>query len=67
MNDDDRRDKLFTIGEVAELLSVSKRTVARMLDDGTLPRVRLGERIVRVAAASIAALIERNTAGGPRQ
>ena len=35
-------DRILTTGEVGELLGVSAKTVARMLDAGVIPSVRLG-------------------------
>ena len=41
-------ERLLTIGEVAEILGVSKRTVIRMIDDGRLKKVKGLGRSVRI-------------------
>ena len=51
--------KLRTIDETAELLSVSKRTVQRLIELGALRAHRLG-RSVRISDADIAALLAAN-------
>ena len=48
---------------VGELLSVSVRTVRRMITSGEIPVVRIG-RAVRVRRVDIEALIGRNLTGG---
>jgi excisionase family DNA binding protein len=40
--------------EVAALLEVDARTVDRAIDDGTIPAVRLGRRILQQQASSMA-------------
>jgi excisionase family DNA binding protein len=51
--------KLRTIGETAELLNVSTRTVRRAIESGALPVHRLG-RSVRVAEADLAVFLAAN-------
>ena len=41
-------EPLLTIGEVAVILGVSKRTVIRMIDDGRLKKVKGLGRSVRI-------------------
>jgi excisionase family DNA binding protein len=48
--------RLRTEHETAELLSVSKRTVQRLINSGALPVHRFG-RLVRIADDDIAALL----------
>jgi len=51
--------QLLTVKEVARRLDCSRRTVARMLDDGTLTRVFLRPgraKSMRIGAAQVAAL-----------
>jgi excisionase family DNA binding protein len=48
--------KLRTIDETAEILSVSSRTVRRLIDSDALPVHRFG-RLVRVSDADIAQLM----------
>ncbi|MBK1633765.1 hypothetical protein CKO31_24100 [Thiohalocapsa halophila] len=50
----------LTLEAAAEALSVSPRTVRRLLDAGELGRVKIG-RAVRVSAASVRAYVERQT------
>jgi excisionase family DNA binding protein len=47
---------LLTVQHAAEFLSVTPRTVRRMIDDGRLPAVRLG-RMVRIRPEVLAALV----------
>jgi excisionase family DNA binding protein len=48
--------RLHTIDEVAELLSVSPRTVRRLIESGALPVHRVG-RLVRIADADLGAFM----------
>lgn len=52
---------LLTPRQVAERLAVSARTVYLWIEQGRLPAVRLSERITRVPAEAVDALIERAT------
>lgn len=54
---------LLTVQEVAAVLSVSQRTVRRMVVAGEFPVVRLG-RAIRVRRIDIEALIGRRIDGG---
>jgi excisionase family DNA binding protein len=47
---------LLTVREVAARVHVSRRTVERWIHDGVLPAQRFGPRLVRVAAADLAAV-----------
>jgi excisionase family DNA binding protein len=51
----------LTLDAAAEALSVSPRTVRRLLDAGEFGRVKIG-RAVRVSAASLQAYVDANTA-----
>jgi len=44
----DYREPLFTTSDVAERYGVSERTARRWMEDGDVPAIRLGERILRV-------------------
>ena len=50
-------DDFYRIGEVAEKLAVSPRTVRRWIDDRVLARRKLG-RSVRVSARDLQAFLE---------
>ncbi|MBE0418099.1 MAG: nucleotidyltransferase domain-containing protein [Coriobacteriia bacterium] len=52
---------LLTPRQVAERLAVSSRTVYLWIEEGRLPAVRLSERVTRVPAEAVDALIERST------
>jgi excisionase family DNA binding protein len=52
-------DRLLTAQEVATILSVSVRTIRRLIADGTLPAVRIG-RTVRISHDAVAQLIDPN-------
>ena len=54
---------LFSVREVAALLSVSTRTVGRMIDDGRLQAFRIGGTRLRIPAGSIAKVMQE-TGGG---
>lgn len=41
---DDRLEKVFTVGEVSKALSVTTITVYRMLSDGRLQGIKIGNR-----------------------
>ena len=49
---------LHTTAKVAELLSLSERTVMRWMKAGRLERVPLGPRTVRISSTSVNRLIE---------
>lgn len=49
---------LLTREEAAEKLGVSLSTIDRYLRDGTLRRVKIGKRIVRIESAQIESLIQ---------
>ena len=49
---------VLTLAEVAALLRVSQRTVARMAASGALRSIALGKRCVRFSAADVHAIIE---------
>lgn len=60
---------LLRLSEVAQMLGVAQSTVYALVARGALPAVRIGPRGMRIAPASVAALIERNTvaAGSPAE
>ncbi len=49
-----------TVVEAAATLQVSKNTVYRMLDDGTLPAIRSG-KVVRISGPGLLALVSGGT------
>ena len=55
----DSEIRLYTIAQVADLLSMSTRTVYRWIKAGKLPIVRLGRR-VRIRHGDVVALIEQH-------
>jgi excisionase family DNA binding protein len=58
------QDEYFTLDEVAEKLKVSKRSVARWVEKGTLPVIRLSAQAgsVRVAESDLKKFLdERRT------
>lgn len=60
-NRESKGSRLLNIGEAAQELNCSRRTIWRLAGRGELRIVRLG-RAVRIDAASIAALIQRGGA-----
>lgn len=57
-------EKPLTRHEAAELLSVSVNTINRYMNMGTLRRIRLTPRTVRIDPASVRTLLERGGVGG---
>jgi excisionase family DNA binding protein len=51
--------KLRTIEEAADLLTTSRRTVARLIKSRALPCYRIGH-LVRIAQEDIATFLDRN-------
>lgn len=51
---DTRSEPLLSIDEAAARLGVSTKTIRRRISDGTLKAVRIGPRLIRVDAASLA-------------
>jgi excisionase family DNA binding protein len=47
----------LTVAEFARRLSLSERTVLRMLADGKIPAVRVGPRLVRIPASALDAIV----------
>jgi excisionase family DNA binding protein len=52
-------DKLITLAEAADRLSVSVRTVRRLIAYGYLAGYRVGPRVLRVHADDVAAAVRR--------
>lgn len=55
-------EPLLTAGEVARLLSVSRGTVYRWADEGTMPSVRLGATVVRFDRGAVLEWLEGHSA-----
>ncbi len=56
-------DNLITLAEAAGRLSVSVRTVRRLIAYGYLPGYRVGPRVLRVHADDVAAAAQRLPGG----
>ncbi|NGZ94655.1 MAG: hypothetical protein CV089_00730 [Nitrospira sp. WS110] len=59
---------MLRVGEAAELLSVSRWTIYRWVEDGRLRGTKLGKGSLRIFRESVTGLITRNktaTAGAP--
>ena len=52
------QQKPYTRQEVADLLGLSIQTVNRMMNAGTLRRIRVGKRAVRIDPASLQSILE---------
>lgn len=61
---DDGTTRLMTFREVADYLSLSPRTVERMVHAGELPAVRLSPRAVRFREVDVRDLISRRLQRG---
>ncbi|MDD5698923.1 MAG: helix-turn-helix domain-containing protein [Victivallaceae bacterium] len=48
-----RAEKLCTYAQVAELLSISLMSVVRMVKRGQLPRIKIGQRSVRIPLSAV--------------
>ena len=57
-----KQQKPYTRQEVAELLGLSLMTVNRMMNRGTLKRIHVGERAVRIDAESVKTLLADDVA-----
>lgn len=54
------RQKPYTRQEVADLLGLSIMTINRMMNNGTLRRIKVGLRAVRIDPASVQNLLEKS-------
>jgi excisionase family DNA binding protein len=52
---------VLSVEEVARLLSLSTRSIWKLLADGSLPRVQLGRRRTVVPLAAVRAYVARRT------
>lgn len=52
--------KLLRVGEAADVLSVSRWTIYRWVEEGRLRGTKIGKGSLRIFRESVAALIERN-------
>ncbi|HEX6393101.1 MAG TPA: helix-turn-helix domain-containing protein [Acidimicrobiales bacterium] len=59
INGSDKRPKFFTVGEVAEALKMSTKTVRRRIADGSLKAARIGSSI-RIAEADLLEFMEKS-------
>ena len=53
--------KLLTVGQAVEKLAVSRRTLYRWIDSGTLPTVRFSSRCIRIPEDGISNFIRERT------
>ncbi len=58
--------RLVSIGDAAEALAVSTRTVRRYISDGQLEAVRLGRKMLRIKVDSIERFIDARPVGNWR-
>ena len=58
--------RLVSIGDAAEALAVSTRTVRRYISDGQLDAVRLGRKTLRIKVDSIERFIDARSVGNWR-
>ena len=59
-------EPLLTLPEAAELTKVSQKTIRRWISIGRIRGYRLGDRLVRVSAADLAAIATPIPAAVPR-
>ncbi len=55
---------LLSVREAAELLNVSVRTVWKLLKEGSLGRVKIGDRITQIHRQEVLDFIRKSTEGG---
>jgi len=58
-------DRLLNVGEVAELLGLSKGTIYHLVSQRRLPCVRLSARCLRFRESEIQDFIKKLAASGP--
>jgi excisionase family DNA binding protein len=56
--------ELLTVAEVSEILGLGRSKTYEMVNNGTLPAVRLSERAVRVPRAQLNEWLQRKLAEG---
>ncbi|SEJ91442.1 DNA binding domain-containing protein, excisionase family [Deinococcus reticulitermitis] len=56
-----QHESYLTVSEVASLLNLAEATVRQLIRDGKLPSLRLTEKIIRVPASGIRALVQGGT------
>lgn len=54
---------LLSATDVAQILNISRSAAYRLIQDGSIPAVRIGERIVRVRLVDLDAYIVRSLTG----
>lgn len=54
-------EKLYTIKECAEVLSVSVRTIYRWIDEGRIPYIQLSEHVYRFNRDDLIAWVTERT------
>lgn len=59
--------ELYTVGETAAILGVSRRSVSNWIKQGALPAIRLGpgQRMLRIRLADLEAFINRYNVQAP--
>lgn len=48
--------KYISVGQAAEKLSVSKRTIYRRIKDGGIPAIKLSEKCIRIKESDLEAM-----------
>jgi len=56
-------EKLLTVEEAAEILSLSVVQVRRYITDGSLPVIRFGRRAIRIKPSDLERFIEERRGG----
>jgi excisionase family DNA binding protein len=55
---------VYTRREAADIIGVTPHTVDALLDDGTLRRIRIGKRLVRIPVADVLVLVGQEVPNG---
>jgi DNA binding domain, excisionase family len=61
------RDRLYSLDELAEALSLSVRTLQRLVYSGDLPAVRLGRRVLVVGSSLLTDLPKVEVQAKPKR
>jgi len=56
-NPNPKPNRLMSVGEAAKTLGTCDNTIRNWIAQGKLPAVRVGERIIRIRPADLAALV----------
>lgn len=53
-------DEFYSIDEAAAILSISRSTLLRLINEGNLKAIRLGNRIIRISYPDLLKFLEKS-------